>query len=589
MNCGVPVSGCIPDWSLVSWSPGRVQCRSPGSPASRAWSLAGRDSGSQRLEWEEEFNLTQQDVRRCRPRGSAMSGVTFVSDYILRDTLYPSHKEIAIQVSGAQVDRENSLEEGDGHEYDEDRPREREMFDHYLQSATIHGVAQTQGPHFYIHRRPLWLVLILSMTVLLGLTLFGEISHLYEYPAATVTRVSLRDELTFPAVTICNLNQYNKHRVPDIPIVKKLLYFQSDYNTLTRNYRDTVNMSDLDNMTDVSGEELRQIALDAAPRLDEVLIQCSWALRNFNCSDLFRPLQSGFGTCFVFNGPDVEPDQLAKARSTIHKLRVISVLDNDKSFFSRLIHAGLKVVVHEPEEAPFPEFYGSYVRPGVAALMALSRSDSIGLPKPYRAYSNSFCVDTKAKDFVNTLAGFKTYTRNHCLKQCALEKVYRRCGCWHYLAASHVRQEVLCSAKQLLTCYLSYMDLKVCPCPKECHSVRYSADVSYANIASAFIEEQAERDGITILSGSLRENVVDLSIFFKTLNVMEIEQEPEMSLTSVLGNLGGQMGLFLGASLLSITELAELVLLCSLTKVKLFCSRVRKRWSVGPSATSLQR
>ena len=82
-----------------------------------------------------------------------MSGVTFVSDYILRDTLYPSHKEIAIQVSGAQVDRENSLEEGDGHEYDEDRPTEREMFDHYLQSAIIHGVAQTQGPHFYIHRR----------------------------------------------------------------------------------------------------------------------------------------------------------------------------------------------------------------------------------------------------------------------------------------------------------------------------------------------------------------------------------------------------------------------------------------------------
>ncbi|RUS89275.1 hypothetical protein EGW08_002949 [Elysia chlorotica] len=531
-----------------------------------------------------------------------MSGVTLVSkysddspfpDYFLPDALGPSHKEVATQVSAEQVDRKNPLEDGVSSVIGEDSLMQKGMLEHYLQSATIHGVAQTQGPHFYHHRRPLWLVLIVIMATLLGYTLFCEISHLYEYPARTVTRVRLKDELTFPAVTICNMNQFNIDRVPDIPIVKLLFYLQSDYARLAKGKVGVGDLPNLSNMSDVSGEELHRITRYAAPRLDELLVQCTLFLKTYNCSDLFLPIQTGFGSCYVFNGPDVESHNLVKA-TNISRLRVLAVLDSDKSYFSRLIHAGLKVQIHEADEHPFPEFDGYYVRPGVAALMALSRTDSIALPPPYKAYSNSFCVDTRAEGFVHSLEGYKTYTRNHCIKQCILDKLYRNCGCGNYFTGpNYGKSKVLCSAKQLLVCYifqagsLGTEDLEQCPCPKECHTVTYSADVSYANIASMFVEQQALKDNLTIFTSSLRENVVDLTIFFKTLNILENEQEPEMSLVSILGDLGGQMGLFLGASILSVTELAEFVLLWTLTKIRLFCSRIRRRLSVGPSTDNL--
>ena len=68
--------------------------------------------------------------------------------------------------------------------------------------------------------RPLWLLLVLGMAVGLGTTLFNQVSSYYDYPIRTVTKVEINSELAFPAVTICNLNQFVRERVPDIPIVR---------------------------------------------------------------------------------------------------------------------------------------------------------------------------------------------------------------------------------------------------------------------------------------------------------------------------------------------------------------------------------
>ncbi|GFN94209.1 acid-sensing ion channel 5 [Plakobranchus ocellatus] len=148
----------------------------------------------------------------------------------------------------------------------------------------------------------------------------------------------------------------------------------------------------------------------------------------------------------------------------------------------------------------------------------------------------------------------------------------------------------LCSAKQVLSCYLrqgyhlDVEDLLQCSCPRECEDIDYSADISYANIFSQFVETQAVKDDILLLNNSLRENLIDLSIFYKTLNVVEIVQEPALSLESVIGNLGGQMGLFLGASILSITELIELLLILLLKAAKRCTSWISHRCSVTPAA-----
>ncbi|RUS89276.1 hypothetical protein EGW08_002950 [Elysia chlorotica] len=407
--------------------------------------------------------------------------------------------------------------------------------------------------------------------VALTLTLYRQISSLYHYPIKTVTKITINNDLTFPAVTICNLNQFVRERLPDNPMVETVLYTLSQYGGISKHLGFFHKVPNLDNMTDVSGEELRRIVLHAAPRLDDMLLQCSWGAQNVNCQDIFRTLHTGYGQCYVFNGPEIEPENLAKSMSGFSQLRVLLSTGNNQSYFSKLIHAGVKVLLHQPDEMPFPLYQGWYVRPGVAASMAVTRYDRKCLPYPYKAYSNSYCEDSKAKGYKNRLKRYPIYSADNCLNECMFEKLEQVCGCRHFFSGG---DRPYCSAKELLMCYIpSYSTLNMhdaegCGCLRECEDVSYSADLSYATFATSFIQRQAVLDGITLFDEYLDENVIDLRVYFESMNVMEVQQEPELSKWSIIGTVGGQLGLFLGASTLSFVELIEILLLLLVASIR---------------------
>ena len=49
------------------------------------------------------------------------------------------------------------------------------------------------------------------------------------YPTVTVVNAHMTASVPFPAVTICNLNQYHHSRIPNDPNLRKLLYRLSDF------------------------------------------------------------------------------------------------------------------------------------------------------------------------------------------------------------------------------------------------------------------------------------------------------------------------------------------------------------------------
>ncbi|GFO10680.1 acid-sensing ion channel 1 [Plakobranchus ocellatus] len=505
-----------------------------------------------------------------------MSGATFqMSQYdpsrtYLQDTLYPLQREESVQVE-MPFSESNKLTQGKQQNPSNlnEEQKAKGILEYYLQSATIHGISQTSGPQHYFLRRLIWLILLAVMTISLVWAVYGQINSLYEYPIKTVTQVTLNTVLPFPAVTICNLNQFMRDRVPDIPIVVKVIQQQSEYfQSVARMKNQSDNMFDLENLTDVSGEELQRILFNAAPRLDELFRGCSWQGDRYDCNDLFKTDVTGHGICYTFNGPDLKPEQRYKAVGPISLLRTQVILGNNRSYYARYPYAGIKVLLNRPGEIEHPQYGGWSIRPGVAASMALSRSDSKCLPKPFKAFTNDYCEDTKVDGYRNRLTLYNTYTVVHCYRECVYKRLEYLCNCRFYLSPAQIEVE----------------DLFQCSCPRECEDIDYSADISYANIFSQFIEAQAIKDGILLLNNSLRDNLIDLSIFYKSLNVVKIVQEPAMSFASVMGNLGGQMGLFLGAIILSITELIELLLLLVLKAAKRCTSWISHRCSVNPAA-----
>ncbi|KAG9340601.1 hypothetical protein JZ751_021156 [Albula glossodonta] len=55
----------------------------------------------------------------------------------------------------------------------------------------------------------------------------------------------------------------------------------------------------------------------------------------------------------------------------------------------------------------------------------------------------------------------------------------------------------------------------------------------------------------------IADNILVLDIFFEALNYETIEQKKAYDLAGLLGDIGGQMGLFIGASILTILELFD--------------------------------
>ncbi|XP_069815844.1 acid-sensing ion channel 2-like [Dendropsophus ebraccatus] len=53
------------------------------------------------------------------------------------------------------------------------------------------------------------------------------------------------------------------------------------------------------------------------------------------------------------------------------------------------------------------------------------------------------------------------------------------------------------------------------------------------------------------------QNILVLDIFFEALNYETIEQKKAYEVAGLLGDIGGQMGLFIGASILTILEIID--------------------------------
>ncbi|GFN94207.1 acid-sensing ion channel 5 [Plakobranchus ocellatus] len=390
-----------------------------------------------------------------------MSGVTFqTSKYdpsrtYLKDTLYPLQREESVQVEMPFSESKTLTQRKQQSPSNlNEEQQAKGMLDYYFQSATIHGISHTCGPQYYFLRRPIWFILLAVMTISLVWAVYGQINNFYEYPINTVTQVTLNTVLPFPAVTICNLNQFMRDRVPDTPIlsnpsqeqkeiwffsnqVVKVIQYQSEYFQLVARMKNqSDNMFDLANLTDVSGEQLQRILFDAAP---------------------------SNGICYTFNGPDLKPEQRYKAvgpiqigpyRGPISLLRTQVILRNKRSYYARYPHAGIKRKC---------------------------------LPKPFKAFTNDYCEDTKMDGYRNRLTVYNTYSVVHCYRECVYKRLESLCNCRYYLSPAQIKAE----------------DLLQCSCPRECEDIDYSADISYANIFSQFIEAQAIKDGILLLNNSL--------------------------------------------------------------------------------------
>ena len=226
--------------------------------------------------------------------------------------------------------------------------------------------------------------------------------------------------------------------------------------------------------------------------------------------------------------------------------------------------------------------------PGHETNFLINRLVRDQLPFPYSEclVDNRDPIPYDSKIYTAMIKSNYSYTQSACFDQCYVFMTVEQCGCYDTVVVPVLKAEPCLTTTQIActdVVWYQYTstDIKArCTplCPLECNSITYTMtesqsdypSESYSNVIladdvymSKFLsayQVSQENPNVTradINYGILVDNIARVTVYYDT-SVYEYASEfPSMDGTALLGNLGGNLGLFLGMSVLSIIEILE--------------------------------
>ncbi|KAL8589908.1 hypothetical protein ACOMHN_023995 [Nucella lapillus] len=247
-----------------------------------------------------------------------------------------------------------------------------------------------------------------------------------------------------------------------------------------------------------------------------------------------------------------------------------------------------QLFIHEPGQTADFHTPAIILSPGYSHYVNTKQIDYSFLPKPYMAYGDQACVDVKDPSFSQQLRLAGNYSFHMCTLQCAVDTVADLCQCRGVLNAENSSLP-LCTMKQFYRCYDPFL-CKSLPrrghpasavevqstafndktavyfnlssanrslCPRPCFYSEYDTQLSSAYFPSDVAT--ATLQSLNLLPNlDVRKNYMELRVYLSKM-VLQVVHEPVYTFTSVMGTIGGQMGFFLGASVLTVAEVVELL------------------------------
>ncbi|KAL9956700.1 hypothetical protein ACROYT_G038221 [Oculina patagonica] len=278
------------------------------------------------------------------------------------------------------------------------------------------------------------------------------------------------------------------------------------------------------------------------------------------CSDNnFVPTLTTEGLCFTFNSGDNDPVLYSFIEGTDLGLNILLDVQTNESTLSDFSN-GFKVILHD-QKTFVNQHDGFNILPGTHASVAVKLRKHIRLPAPYRTN----CQQKK-------LPGIGSYTKDGCVYQCVANITLAKCGC-RRLGFPEPKEVALCSLQDsnCLTDSRRQTNITECSCNNACSELEFEAAVSYSKFPdNSIVQILHDVFGKRESTSYMRENYVFLQIGFKHLAYENREDIPSYGTESLFGEIGGNMGLFLGCSILTICEFYQFLW-------DTLMSRIRKR------------
>ena len=418
------------------------------------------------------------------------------------------------------------------------KPSWRRRSEKFFNDSTFNGALYVFASKSWI-KRIFWAVVVLTaiggfcaITVLNIITLVRE-------PIATSITLTREEELTFPAVTVCSLSLLNTTTLESggDTVVNDLisLFDEVQLNSDISGCRFYANRLASNTGRNVSWGELTNIAQND---LSALLKTCTYQGKKCSIGD-FEPISTVAGRCYTFNGPSTNPSRTAQGTGVRQGLRL--ELSPDDQLFSLGNDHGFRIVVHNPDELPSPEAEGIAVGLSSTVYIGMRQVDSVDKTK---FSSGHQCRNNGNTDQELAFPGYPSYSPSSCQSACFYKHAIEQCGCIERMfyatpASSRYSQLRTCTAPDLC-CAVQAFDAvdENCDCPPRCSTVERS---------------------LTISSSTHDEGMVGVNVFYESLILETRETTDSYTPWSLISDIGGNTGLFLGFTLLSGVELLMLV------------------------------
>nr|XP_054756187.1 amiloride-sensitive sodium channel subunit gamma-like [Lytechinus pictus] len=458
-----------------------------------------------------------------------------------------------------------------------------------LENTGAHGIPNIVRAE-NLPRRLAWsLLFLVALGFFIGLS-GNLIRKYYNFDYSVNVEVIFEPTINFPAVTVCNMNPYRQSSVVNVSLeLTEILGLESGvlsskWNSSTKVlYGDWENLefSSLDAFTEILKSATQEVGnmsyeqrFNIGHELDDMLLSCTFhgspcAPANFTW--FFNYL---YGNCYTFNSGVAGLPLRSNEIGPIYGLALELFIDQEEYISTLQPSAGIRLLIHDQNEMPFPEDSGSTLAPGRATSIGMTKISVHQLGYPYTTCTDDFRVDNIFRERFPHII----YSVPACEKNCLFNHIRNECGC----ADARYRFNESIPACNILPdqqnqekeCFKrateQYINREIiCDCKTPCRKSFYKETISEA-VWPNDQHRPTVLEGIKQLSDHLRDrienntqfidtNVVKVIVYFSSLEYENFYQTPEYTVYDLISALGGQVGLWIGVSVLTVFEFIELL------------------------------
>lgn len=463
-------------------------------------------------------------------------------------------------------------------------------FREFANDTSAHGVK-------YIFEGPYKLVKLLFLVTWLGLSIYAcnviitSVITYVQKPTSTKFEVLQDSGMTdkpesikFPTISVCSMNKVKKS------------FLDAEENLLLKEYYEVLDTYDVakaeelaarfedpeDDMYQIKDVLYEDLIEKGGPSKDR-LLKCQQrgqycnTLKAFeNNVDRISVMENSMtGRCWRVN-PDGELQGKMGDYGSL-KLMFWADVQDYSTRTADVENQGFVVAFHDNGTYGSSMASGFLMSPGTYYKADLRRKAEIRRKDKIESCDVSLVANT-----------YGSYNEGSCALECKDKAIHEACGCVNVVPplndgkyrSCNLEEWVKCGLKAYRSWYNDYtnpdLSTKICPCSTACEEIRYEAQISSSSVSPAFAQgifpgvqpiislpqygySKPEFDILYNSTEDILKNVMVLEVLFTSMRTSEIREIINYDMGNLLGDIGGVLGLFLGASLFTILEFIQFV------------------------------